>query len=280
MATLASTTTFESRYVVRSDAEAIEREVIDSAKPGLPGAPLTVWFVGEAHSSQFDVLRRQALVTRLADQPRVLLALERTFIKPGSIDNAVVENNDENSSSDARNRQIVAFVLDYIGSNPGVRTIVFLFGYQHVVPIQRHLLRQLPATATVNWVDCPDVDTAAGQRMAHQPAMFGVAGRKPVGYCEANESDHRLKLLERGHVVVPFNLDVFSAGVANMGIVGRAAYALFFKNTTFHDHQRKMIDKDGSGGVDIKRINGAYTVVLKPLAKTDIATAETGKLFS
>jgi hypothetical protein len=79
---------------------------------------------------------------------------------------------------------------------------------------------------------------------------------------------------------VPFNLELCSAESARAAIVGDNAYAIFFKNTTYNEHQRKLVSKEGSTGVDIKRITGAYTTVAKPLSRSDIAKAETGKLFS
>src|SRR5690606_23756378 len=100
VAILLSSKNLETSFVVRTDIDRLIEHIRSTAASALPGSPYTVYFLGEAHSNDFDVRRRGGVYEALMDDRRVMLALERTFAKAGDADNMVVESNDLKSADD------------------------------------------------------------------------------------------------------------------------------------------------------------------------------------
>lgn len=278
MAILLSSKNFETSFVVRTDIDRLIEHIRSTAASALPGSPYTVYFLGEAHSNDFDVRRRGGVYEALMDDRRVMLALERTFAKAGDADNMVVESNDLKSADDGRNAQIVGLVWSLANQMKAARTIVFFYGQEHENPIYKHLIRTFDDTVKLNWITCLPVEMALKEKLSYYPSTFSTVGKKPVGYCATSDTDYLLKLLEKGYVLEPFNLELSSGESARSTIFTRSAYAIYFKNETYAAHQRKGVIAEGVAPVKIQRINGAYTVVARKISMDDIPKAEAGTL--
>ena len=277
MATLRQTKTFTTSFVVTQDIEDIVRDIRHQAQHALPGGPLNVWFIGEAHNSDFDKRRRREVFDGLANQPKIVLAVERTLVASGDADNVVLENNDLKSADDGRNRQIVGMVEEALSTQPAACTVVFLFGQMHEHPVCQHLLRELPSTRTIDWMSCLPIEMSLKDRLSYFPSLFSTVGKRPIGYCENTGDNYLLKLLEKGYVHEHFNIDLYSAEQIGL-LFTRSIYAIYFKDDVYTAHQRRMLEREGTAAVAIRRINGAYTTAAKLISKDDVPKAEAGTL--
>jgi len=277
MAALRQSKTFATSFVVTQDVEDIATQIRHTAANTVTTSPLNVWFIGEAHDNDFDKRRRREVFDALADHPKIVLAVERSLVSVDDATNLVLENNGLKSKDDGRNKQIVGFLEEKLENTPNARTVVFLFGQEHEFLICQHLLRQLPATLGINWTSCLPIDMSLKDRLSYFPSLFSTVGKKPIGYCENNGNDYLLKLLEKGYVHDHFNLDLYSAEQIG-SLFTKSIYAIYFKNDVYTSHQRRMIEREGTAAVAIRRINGAYTAAAKIIKKDDVPAAEKGTL--
>lgn len=277
MAFLKQSSTFTTSFVVNRDVEDITNQIVQAAgSPALQGAPLMVYFLGEAHNNDFDITRRRMVFDALKGNAKILLAVERTLVKSDDATNLALEMNDLKSADDGRNRQIVGLVLEKLESMTTVRVVVFFYGQEHEPHICKYMLQELPQSQGLNWVTCLPIEISLKNKLSYFPSLFSTSGKRPVGYCENRGSDYLLKLLEKGYVLEPFNVDLYSAEQVR-SLFTKTLYAIYFKDDTYAKHQRKAVEQEGTSAVTIKRINGAYTVVAKILTKEQVDDAEAGK---
>lgn len=276
MAILKQSSIFPTSFVVTRDVDDIVGQIKTAAGiPQMPGGSLNVFFLGEAHNNDFDIARRREVFEQLKNDNRIVLAVERTLVSQDDATNVVVEMNDLKSVDDGRNRQIVGMVQEKFSSAANACVVVFFYGQEHEPHICKHMLKELAPTLGLNWVTCLPIDVALKNRLSHFPSLFSTKGKRPVGYCENNGNNYLLKLLEKGYVLEPFNIDLYAA--AQVGsLFSKTIYAIYFKDDTYAKHQRKPVEQEGSSVVNIKRISGAYTVVAKILTKDQVGPAEAG----
>jgi len=279
MAILKNSSTFVTSFVLTRDVEDIVGQINEAAAlRATPGAPLTVYYLGEAHNVDFDIKRRQKVFDALRDDAKIILTVERTLVKPDEASNLVLEMNDLKSSDDGRNKQIVGLLEEKLQGTPTARVIVFFYGQEHESHVCKYMLKELDKTLTLNWVTCLPIEMSLKSKLDFHPSLFSTVGKRPVGYCDRGGEDFLLRLLEKGYVLEPFNLDLYSGESAQRYLPKESIYAVYFKNDTYAAHSRKAVESEGTSGVLIRRFNGAHTCVAKQITKAQIAKAESGKL--
>ncbi len=217
----------------------------------------TFFYVGEAHDSELDILRRRTVHQRiLAEAPSVTMVIERGMDLARRAHDIVEEPSQLSSFDDTRNVLVAKDIARGVKSKTAV--VVFLFGADHDLRLRDALLKRSRSDdddETCNWVSVAPLAKKPDAKLLEMKSSAATVARAPDAYtfpAGASGAENLLKLSQQMTVPV-FSMRLYSSEVIKSIVSPReAVYEVYINEAG----KRKTVLKDivkggGDAAVDV-----------------------------
>lgn len=237
----------------------------------------TFYFIGEAHNSDLDVLRRKNLFERIArETPSVVVVIERGMGLEPRFDD-IVERTDPSkvsSGDDLRNHLIAKAILRNVKSANAV--VVFLFGSEHDAPIRAALTSRTSEEddEVCNWVSVPPNARRPDAPLVEIKMTTTTVSRDPDAYTTSfgnpTLAENLLKL-SQGMPIPVFTMRVYAPEmIKGLVMPGNAVFAVYVNEVSKRNSLvRNMNEKGGDCAVEVTA-TGLQDFVLRRVLYKDL----------
>lgn len=230
----------------------------------------TFFYIGEAHDSDLDILRRKVLYQRIiSEAPSVTLVIERGMDLGYRPQDIVEEPSKLSSFDDTRNVLVAKDITRQVKSKTAV--VVFLFGADHDKRIRDTLVTRSKSDdgdETCNWVSVAPIAKKPDAKLVEMKSSAVTVSRPPDAYAFALgatvTAENLLKLSQQMTVPI-FTMRLYSSEVIKIVAPrGAAVYEVYINEAGKRAVLLKnMAKKGGDDAVEVASTGASDFLLIK-----------------